>query len=330
MTKQSWKNFSKTLTEVFKAQELTEEQSENILKALENKQTSIAKAFRPRAPKDPNHPKKPLTSYLRWAGEVRASITEELKKKNPKQEGKDRNQAVMTELAKRWEALSAEKKAKYEKAYKKDKEAYDAAMENYTPPATTSEDAPARKSRKGQNTGKLNKYTLFCKEMRPSVLADNPNIENKEVMTELANRWKEVSEEERAEYAERAKTETASGPSTKTTKTAAKGKSAKASKPATTEEKKTATKPAAKGKAAKASKPAAEEKKTSTKGARTPKFNETAGYKKFCEDERAQDESNVPAAELQKRWLSKTDSIREQYEEDAREAQEAELEDEDN
>lgn len=324
MTKNSWKNFSKTVTEVLTAQELTEEQSENILKALESKKTSITKAFRPSAPKDPNHPKKPLTSYLRWAQEVRPAITEELKKKSPKLEGKDRNLAVMAELKKRWAALSKDKKSKYEKAYEKDKATYDKEMESYTPPAVSGEDAPARKSRKGEKKGVLTGYTLFCKEQRPTVKAENPDMKPTEIMSEFGRLWKEVSEEEKAEYNKRA-ANTSSTATTKTTKTKT-SKSKPASKSAaTTEEKKT---PAKAGKSTKASKPA-EEKKT-TKGARTPKFNETPGYKKFCKEENDREEANIPGAELQKRWLNKTDEQRAQYDEDARDDLEAELEDEDN
>lgn len=322
MTKNSWKTVNKTLADVFEAQELTSEQSENILKALEDKKirSTISKAFKPRVAKDPNRPKRAMTSYIRWSQEARDGVKAELSKKNPKAKGLELSKAVTKELGKRWEKLAAKEKAKYENAYKEDKKRYDKEMESYTPPTATEAEA-APKSRKGANRGQLSGWTLFGNEHRAEVLEENPDLKNTEVMKILSTRWKEVSDEEKAEYKDRAKKhneelkENNSAPpaATKTKRAKPAEEKKTAAKAPTSKTTKTAAKPAAKtastGTAAKAAK--------TSKAAKAPKFQATPGYNRFAEERRETDETNISGTELQTRWLALSDEERAQYEDDA-------------
>ncbi len=46
----------------------------------------------------------------------------------------------------------------------------------------------------------LSGYMLFCKEERPKVVKEHPDMKAKEVMTELGKRWKALSDEGRKKH----------------------------------------------------------------------------------------------------------------------------------
>jgi len=81
------------------------------------------KAPAKKAKKDPNAPKRPLSSYMIFAGEVRASVVAE----NPGASIGEVGKA----LGARWKAFSAEEKAPFEAKAKEAKEKYQEAMKAY-------------------------------------------------------------------------------------------------------------------------------------------------------------------------------------------------------
>lgn len=73
-------------------------------------------------------PKKPLSGYFRFLADVRGELSERL---SSKYSGKDLNSNITKEAGQMWTALDDAKKAKYELAYKKEKEVYDAKMKDW-------------------------------------------------------------------------------------------------------------------------------------------------------------------------------------------------------
>ncbi|EAY03627.1 HMG box family protein [Trichomonas vaginalis G3] len=76
-------------------------------------------------------------------------------------------------------------------------------------------------------------YILFCKEKRPQVKADNPGIAFGDIAKKLGEMWKNLSEEEKKPYIEKAEAEKAEHkdePKEKKSKCKSKCKSTKKSK----------------------------------------------------------------------------------------------------
>ena len=73
--------------------------------------------------KDPNAPKRPLSTYMIFSAEMRAKVKEE----NPDFSITD----VAKELGVRWKSIADDEKVKYEELAKKDKERYEKEMEEY-------------------------------------------------------------------------------------------------------------------------------------------------------------------------------------------------------
>lgn len=67
-------------------------------------------------------PKRPMTAYFRYLGDVRAKLTEKHKNMADR---KAANAVITKEAAAMWKELSDKDKAKYEDAYKNEKEAFD-------------------------------------------------------------------------------------------------------------------------------------------------------------------------------------------------------------
>eukprot|EP00049_Salpingoeca_infusionum_P022964 m.9720 g.9720 ORF g.9720 m.9720 type:complete len:730 (+) comp5485_c0_seq1:61-2250(+) len=76
--------------------------------------------------KDPNAPKKPRSAYSIFQKEVWAK----LKQEKPDEEFS----ALAKEVSTQWKAIDAEEKKRFTEMAKKEKEAYDLAMESYVPP----------------------------------------------------------------------------------------------------------------------------------------------------------------------------------------------------
>lgn len=74
-------------------------------------------------PKDPNAPKKPLTSYLLFCNHLRASVAE--------QNSEFSQIDIAKEVARQWKELSEEDKNYWKGLYEKDKVRYDGEMVKY-------------------------------------------------------------------------------------------------------------------------------------------------------------------------------------------------------
>ena len=157
------------------------------------------------------------TGYLLYAADVRPSVKEELAEALEEGE-KLKPQATVTEIARRWKALSDEERGEWNERAKSpatsDAES-DAPSEPQAPktkPETkkvekkdVSEDKP--KTKRGP-TG----YLLYAASVRPTVkaelteaLEEGTKLKPQEVVVEIAKRWKALDDDEREEWVEQAK-----------------------------------------------------------------------------------------------------------------------------
>ncbi|KFK28936.1 hypothetical protein AALP_AA7G067900 [Arabis alpina] len=183
--------------------------------------------------KDPLKPKHPVSAFLVYANERRAALREENKKVV--------EVAKMT--GEEWKNLSDKQKAPYEEVAKKNKEIYLQAMEEYKR-TKEEEDMSQKKEeeellklrkqealqllKKKEKTDNLIKkkketkkkknenvdpnkpkkpassFFLFSKDARKNLAEERPGIHNSTVTTLISVKWKELGEEEKQIYNEKA------------------------------------------------------------------------------------------------------------------------------
>ena len=181
--------------------------------------------------------KRGTTGYLMYTGELRKEVTDEMAKSLADGE-KIKPSQVVTELAGRWRALSDEEKAEWnEKAKTKnaaesDGESVAASSDDEAVNKETKkvEKKPAKKVEK-KDTKKVEKkaseantstapvkkkqsgYIMFCNSIRAEVkaeleaeLAEGEKLKPADTMSQLAKRWKALSDDEKAEWNEAANT----------------------------------------------------------------------------------------------------------------------------
>lgn len=170
-------------------------------------------------------PKRGLTAYIFFCKEHRQILKDE----DPDMSTKD----ITSELGKRWKALSDKDKKPFVKLAEKDKERYqdekktwvetDSPVEEKTPAKKSKSEKKTKpvkeksskktksekksKSEKSTKPRKKSGYILFCQEQRESLKADNSDMTSQQITKELGRAWKELSDEEQAEYNEKASDE---------------------------------------------------------------------------------------------------------------------------
>jgi len=161
-------------------------------KIVKSKKSSKATPSKPI--KDPNKPKAPLSSYMRFVNEKRAQIKED----NPG--------SGIGDIAKiagaMWKELTADEKGVYEKAYKKERESYLVKMEDYVPPAGMKR---SKSKVKDPNAPKkpMTPYFAWMNENRKRIKEANPTAGLGEISKIAGAEWKDVDEDEKKEYAEK-------------------------------------------------------------------------------------------------------------------------------
>ena len=175
--------------------------------------------------------KRGTTGYLMYTGELRKEVTDEMVQSLADGE-KLKPSQVVTELAGRWKALSETEKAEWnEKAKVKN-----SAESDGESVAASSDDEAVKETKKvdkkktKKETTKVEKaseantstapvkkkqsgYIMFCNSIRAEVkaeleaeLAEGEKLKPADTMSQLAKRWKALSEEKKAEWNEAAKT----------------------------------------------------------------------------------------------------------------------------
>ena len=106
----------------------------------------------------------------------------------------------MKELGKGWKSISDKQRVPYQKEATRLKEVYLKEMESYVPP----EGFPAKKVDKDKPKKPLTNYILFCKEKRPQVLKENPDIKATQVLSKLGGMWGELSDKQKEPFNKKA------------------------------------------------------------------------------------------------------------------------------
>jgi hypothetical protein len=173
-----------------------EEQQQKI-KTLAKKPSTKKTAVK----KDKNAPKKGATAWMLFCKEQRPNLPDSLGFADKTRQ-----------LAEWWACLkagasdceeSAARVAKFTAEAAEDKERYIAEMESYVPTDTSSEDEKETRGRKKGSrkiagvTGARSSYILFGSHIRPTIKKDNPDIDSKEVVPEIARLWAIVKEDKK-------------------------------------------------------------------------------------------------------------------------------------
>ena len=170
--------------------------------------------------------KRGTTGYLMYTGELRKEVSDEMAKSLADGE-KLKPSQVVTELAGRWKALSDDERSEWNEKAK----ANNADESDGESVAASSDDEPVKKETKKvvkKETKKVEKkaseadapvkkkqsgYIKYCNSIRPEVkaeleaeLAEGEKLKPADTMSQLAKRWKALSDEEKAEWNEAAKT----------------------------------------------------------------------------------------------------------------------------
>jgi hypothetical protein len=176
-------------------------------------------------PKDPNAPKRPMSSYFLFSNERRAVMRKEMPEKK------------LTELSKlisvEWKELADDTKATYKKRWEDAKSEYAIVLgeykltENYEKyqqklkawkaekdgcvDSDSDDGAPAKvtlpKKPKDTNAPKRSKtsYFLFLDSVRAQTKAEHPNLSTTETAKLLGAKWKAMSDAEKAPFSAKAK-----------------------------------------------------------------------------------------------------------------------------
>ena len=158
-----------------------EEAQTDLKKSLKTQEKKAEKKKEKKAAKDPNAPKKNKSAYIFFCIDERKNIKDE----NPEMSAKE----IIAELGSRWKQMKEEGDGKlktYEQMAQDDKSRYNTESGNT--------DGNKSKSKKDDKKIKKNKsaYIFFCEDVRPIVKAENPDMSAKDIIRELANRWKDA------------------------------------------------------------------------------------------------------------------------------------------
>jgi hypothetical protein len=304
---------------------------ESVMEAWNERKSDVSKLFdgvssgRVKRRKDPNAPKKWKTGYILFCVDQR----DKLKAEN----GNLSATEITSRLGALWKNLTEKEKAKYELLSNKDKLRYENDMSSYNPPESATGEEKGRRSRvKQERTGPkrpLSSYMYFCQDQRDAIKTANPNMNGKEITSELGRVWKSLSDEAKIPHESKAATDKLRFESEKSqlagakseTKTKSKAKESKAPK---TE---AATPPkSSKSKAPPAKTEAVTPPKSSksSKKATVAPVKKSAGFDCFCEEQTEDIQTEFPdwnkrkiAAELQKRWQELSPDDQEAYEMEA-------------
>jgi hypothetical protein len=148
-------------------------------------------------------PKKSKTAYIYFCMDEREKI------KTQMENGEIRNiesKKIINELAGRWKEFKKNHDiSKYEKLAEQDKERYNNEKEIYESEShSTCEEVeitkpkPSKKkdAKKVQEVKKpTTAYVFFCREQKPVLLENNPELTKNEILKELSTMWKQLKEE---------------------------------------------------------------------------------------------------------------------------------------
>jgi hypothetical protein len=158
--------------------------NQNQLKKVLNK--TLTKSSKETKVKDPDRPKRSKSAYLYFCEDMREHIKKEFPNMNAKE--------LTTELGSRWNQVKDDKIkiSKYTKQADDDKQRYSKQMTQYVVP----EQYNRKKKFDGPKRSK-SAYLYFCEEQRRLIQSENPNMNVKQITTELGKRWNQIKEDKK-------------------------------------------------------------------------------------------------------------------------------------
>eukprot|EP01064_Diplonema_japonicum_P026978 TRINITY_DN3864_c2_g1_i1.p1 TRINITY_DN3864_c2_g1~~TRINITY_DN3864_c2_g1_i1.p1 ORF type:complete len:222 (+),score=115.89 TRINITY_DN3864_c2_g1_i1:70-666(+) len=155
--------------------------------------------------KDPNAPKRPLSSYMLFCKDERENV----KAENPDIKATE----ILKELGKKWSEASDSDKEKYTEMANEAKEQYKIDLQEYKDNKESSdedsEDEPKKtkgkrkaKAKKDPNAPKkpLTPFFAFSGKVRGDVKEENPDMKASEVAKEIGTRWNDLADDEKKTY----------------------------------------------------------------------------------------------------------------------------------
>jgi len=148
--------------------------------------------------KDPNAPKRPLSSYFLFLSDFRARM----KKEDPElaKSIKEFGKAAGAE----WRSMSDDDKQPYQEQHEELKEEYDEAMKHYTPPKGFGKTGASKKSKAQKDPNAPKKpqtaFFLFMADNRSRVKREDPDLAHTEVAKQLGQEWQNLDSNEKSKY----------------------------------------------------------------------------------------------------------------------------------
>ncbi|KAH3746066.1 nucleosome binding protein [Pelomyxa schiedti] len=188
----------------------SESESESESESASEEKPKRKRTRRTKKKKDPDAPKRAQSGYIFFTKKHLKACRAEMLAKNPKTTQPE----VMSELGKRWHAMTKEDKEPFEAEAKKDKVRFAQEMKNYKPKKSAKDDSSdsdvktARKrtrrtKEEGEPVSKKSGYMFFSKEIQESVrneLKTRPGFKTQDVMKEVGARWKLLNTAQKKKY----------------------------------------------------------------------------------------------------------------------------------
>ena len=168
-----------------------EEQVMEIVKDLEK---SVKKS---KKKKDPKAPKKNVSAWVMFCKANRAQVKEENPDLKPKE--------IMSKLAALWKVAKDDEDvmAEFKVQADADKERYAEEMKDYVPSEEEFGDGEKKKKKRvklpGQPKGAKSAWLYFCEAERKVLKKEKSELKGKEIMPELAKRWKKLKNKKKYE-----------------------------------------------------------------------------------------------------------------------------------
>ena len=134
----------------------------------------------PKSLKDPSAPKRPLSSFLLFAGEERPRVMAELGNISVGEVGK--------EMGRRWAGIDKDMKEKYETAHMEAKARYEQEMSNYQPSQQFLE-KKAEHAKKNFGSKEMREYFFFLQENWRKLVDEHQEMGEKEVQEMIWDMW---------------------------------------------------------------------------------------------------------------------------------------------
>lgn len=143
-------------------------------------------------------PKRNRSAFIIFSSEMRAKIRSEQKEKLNSNE-------MMVKLANLWKELPEEEKKRYFDQAEKEKVRYLLELNDFY--QNFPFEVIQNKTKRNHVKKPCSAYALYLKEMKKTIKSQNPSLKMADVLKVVGERWKSLSEEEKAVYQEKAQNE---------------------------------------------------------------------------------------------------------------------------